>query len=281
MSARAPLGYPFCGDCKRSIEGQASYLCQTCSPPFFLCDSCLATSRNTRFSHATQHVFARPPPPRSGAVHQANCDECSSEIVGNRYKCLRCADYDACERCFAAPAGAVARHRVTHAFVRLASQADLLDPTGPVPARLQHASIHCDGARCRAAAGAAANTTAAPVIAGTMYMCEVCPDFFLCEACELAPDSGHDPRHVVHKYRFPMSAADLQRHTVRKLQGQLGAGAGAAGVATVPAAPTVVPVVVGGAPPATEAQVMNKIFETGGMAVIQGMMQGMNPFPFT
>ncbi|PIC34517.1 hypothetical protein B9Z55_014138 [Caenorhabditis nigoni] len=38
----------------------------------------------------------RPFPP---SKHSASCDACLGDIVGHRYKCLECADYDLCEKC--------------------------------------------------------------------------------------------------------------------------------------------------------------------------------------
>ncbi|EGT32003.1 hypothetical protein CAEBREN_09831 [Caenorhabditis brenneri] len=38
----------------------------------------------------------RPPPVR---VHEAKCDNCRQFIVGHRYKCTECADFDICQSC--------------------------------------------------------------------------------------------------------------------------------------------------------------------------------------
>lgn len=38
----------------------------------------------------------------SGPIHKAHgadCDVCQFQIVGNRYKCLNCSDYDLCDFC--------------------------------------------------------------------------------------------------------------------------------------------------------------------------------------
>lgn len=58
--------------------------------------------------------------PLSSVRHAATCDGCDTPIVGVRFKCVNCADYDLCSRCEARNAfdgGSV--HERTHAFLKL------------------------------------------------------------------------------------------------------------------------------------------------------------------
>merc|ERR1712137_72038 len=58
----------------------------------------------------SQAIVEEPKP-----VHHAICDNCNQTIVGIRYKCLQCADFDFCEVCEAPETG----HDQTHVFAKL------------------------------------------------------------------------------------------------------------------------------------------------------------------
>lgn len=67
---------------------------------------------------AFQRVATRDPPPRqddamnSEVVHQrVTCDLGNQNIVGRRYKCVNCPDFDLCQNCEALP---VPVHPETH-----------------------------------------------------------------------------------------------------------------------------------------------------------------------
>lgn len=55
-------------------------------------------------------------------VHHSNviCDQCENEIVGYRYKCLQCRDYDLCMHC-----EAKLSHR-EHAMIRIPDSSDFV-----------------------------------------------------------------------------------------------------------------------------------------------------------
>lgn len=56
--------------------------------------------------------------PGSGVRHHAICDACEAQIVGIRYKCTVCPDYDLCEACEPRPGV----HDPSHYFLKLRSQ---------------------------------------------------------------------------------------------------------------------------------------------------------------
>ena len=53
-------------------------------------------------------------------VHNATCDGCHMRIVGLRFKCAACPDFDFCEKCFA---GKGQSHPTNHMFVKIAEAA--------------------------------------------------------------------------------------------------------------------------------------------------------------
>jgi len=57
-------------------------------------------------------------------VHPAICDACNQRIVGIRYKCTSCPDYDLCEAC---EVNSQTVHDATHTFLKIRR------PTGPHP----------------------------------------------------------------------------------------------------------------------------------------------------
>lgn len=127
---------------------------------------------------------ARPAPaaqeaPKIPAVHETvRCDGCSVfPIVGTRYKCSVCADYDLCETCEAA--GDV--HPVEHTLIKM--RVPNVDQPQPV-----HHRIICDGCGV------------SPIV-GSRFKCQVCPDFDLCESCEA--QGVHPASHGLLKMRVP------------------------------------------------------------------------------
>jgi len=103
-------------------------------------------------------------------VHQAICDACNLTIIGLRYKCSNCPDYDLCESCIV---GNKAAHDPTHKFNTIRF---------PLHLRRPHFQIICDGCQ----------TT----INGDRYKCTNCPDYDLCSACEPKKAEIHDANHL-------------------------------------------------------------------------------------
>jgi Zinc finger, ZZ type len=140
--------------------------------------------------------------PGRGFKHGAGCDSCkkvppsishlTQSIVGARYKCFQCRDYDLCASCH----GKASTVHPEHSF------AVLYENVRPaaifVP--MQHARVHCDGPLCK---GRRSN------IMGTRFKCAVCPDYDLCERCEAAQSphkicsAEHVPEHPMIKFYVP------------------------------------------------------------------------------
>ncbi|CAG0899057.1 unnamed protein product [Darwinula stevensoni] len=103
-----------CGSCRGPVRG-SRYKCLQCRD-FDLCATCEASG--TKHSH---HSFIRLPSRISvvpltldlDGITSVMCDECKRNVVGRRYKCLHCRNYDLCLRCEAA-----SKHR-NHRMLRI------------------------------------------------------------------------------------------------------------------------------------------------------------------
>lgn len=116
-------------------------------------------------------------------VHDATCNLCDRNIVGTRYKCMQCQDWDCCASCNAVAAKLHPGHdllRIDHAGILPEAQ-----NTGVL-----HPNVYCDA--CDA------------TIRGVRYKCITCPDFDLCANCEGHPLRPHK-HHLFLKLDRPIT----------------------------------------------------------------------------
>ncbi|CAG7854061.1 SubName: Full=Uncharacterized protein {ECO:0000313/EMBL:CCA69588.1} [Serendipita indica DSM 11827] len=131
-------------------------------------------------------------------LHTAICDFCSNRIAGNRFKCLKCPDFDACQSCFD---NVAKEQHPFHAFVKVANLGDVIyrrglraDTSIATAFANGHRPVHraiCDAIGC------------GKTIVGVRYKCmhPSCPDFDLCENCEALPIPVHPVDHPMLKIR--------------------------------------------------------------------------------
>ncbi|KDQ54238.1 hypothetical protein JAAARDRAFT_80294 [Jaapia argillacea MUCL 33604] len=117
-----------CDLCKSPIRGNR-YKCLNC-PDFDLCSYCFIIFPERH----PDHHFVKITNPDNlikrnsispSEVHGAWCDNCSSQILGVRYKCMHpdCPDYDLCENCEALP---IAIHPVNHTMLKMKTPASII-----------------------------------------------------------------------------------------------------------------------------------------------------------
>ena len=124
------------------------------------------------------------PTPAQGA-HAAYCDHCRNSIVGVRYRCSMCPDYDLCAQCYdSCPARQPGQaqflstgqahqsvHDPSHLFLRIDKPGSACDQYPTVANRnaLVHVGQSCSSCNCN------------PIV-GVLYQCQQCPGVNLCES---------------------------------------------------------------------------------------------------
>ncbi|KAF8589545.1 cysteine proteinase [Ramaria rubella] len=120
-----------------------------------------------------------------GAHPGIGCDGCGKQtIIGVRWKCLVCEDYDLCTDCRSSGKH-TNRHSVDHRVLRIEN---------PDSSLAIHEGIICDGCRTD------------PVI-GVRWKCLKCNDYDLCDACHSS--GAHPLDHQMLRVETPADAEDL------------------------------------------------------------------------
>ncbi|KAG8833401.1 hypothetical protein FRC17_010727 [Serendipita sp. 399] len=197
--------FDFCQSCKDSKmeEHNASVGNPEGGHEFIALDTPGRVVIHVRPMHeATPPVTEQPETP-TRAAHNATCDFCLSHIIGVRYKCVQCPDFDTCESCYHAIAE---EQHPDHAFVKVREVGDLLHRRhrASVPGlpffgllpnpknKVRHRAM-CDAEGC------------GKTIIGVRYKCmhPSCPDFDLCMNCEALPIPVHPADHPLLKINDP------------------------------------------------------------------------------
>lgn len=137
--------------------------------------------------------------PVTMATHSATCDLCDSRIIGDRYKCLACPDFDSCQSCFTI----TEEQHPHHGFVKVSEpDAVILRDSGHARENARHFAW-CN--QCK------------KTIHGVRYKCmhPSCPDFDLCQDCEAHPIDIHPATHPLLK----MKTVDTVIPTVYRVGG--------------------------------------------------------------
>lgn len=151
-------------------------------PPSYDTAVALATTVQASGPLRLTLILENPEPPISAPRHDAWCDRCSQMIVGIRYKCATCEDFDYCSVCIAF-AALEHGHRfdaIINGNTRLLRSIDAWRVTGRE--QTTGAASGADGtlafkheARC--------DICGMNPIKGTRFKCAECPDWDVCQGC--------------------------------------------------------------------------------------------------
>lgn len=122
------------------------------------------------------------------------CDGCNmSPLVGIRYKCSVCNDFDLCSSC-------VAFHDQTHPMIQINEPKTVVAASTPLK-QIIHTNIICDGC------------SMSPLV-GVRHKCSVCNDFDLCSSCVVSHDRTHPMIQINEPQNVP-NARVTQKMEVR------------------------------------------------------------------
>lgn len=132
-------------------------------------------------------------PSQQSCRHPATCDVCDQNIIGVRWKCLECVDWDCCSSC----AKSVGTTHPGHSFVKLHKATDYVsNPLSDAKANVTHPYVICDG--CNDTIRGARYKCMHPSCAGTLA------GYDLCEKCEAKPVPVHPEDHPMLKIKTPL-----------------------------------------------------------------------------
>ncbi|KAG2045134.1 hypothetical protein BDR03DRAFT_1086664 [Suillus americanus] len=133
--------------------------------------------------------------------HCAACNMCDSPIVGDRFKCVNCPDFDTCANCFKI----TGEQHPYHGFVRVSKTSDLMVTVLFLVKRNPSHILKMRNAVTNTATHYATCDSCRKTIRGVRYKCmhPSCPDFDLCQNCEALPIPVHPSIHPLLKMKTP------------------------------------------------------------------------------
>lgn len=133
-----------------------------------------------------------------GGNHECTCNHCGKRIMGVRFHCTVCDDFDLCSRCISK----VRVHHETHIFLKIRRPVDCVPASLPLlytsrwANSVHYRSNHHYGVKC--------NACGKSPIVGVRYWCENCEDYNLCEKCAEEEYTHHDRMHVFLRVLRPL-----------------------------------------------------------------------------
>ncbi|XP_052782425.1 transcription intermediary factor 1-beta-like [Mya arenaria] len=134
--------------------------------------------------------------------HGVVCDVCNMGIVGPRYHCITCPNYDLCQNCF--DDNTHFEHGMKQIKYASSGNGHLLR------GRFVHRGYGCDGCN------------EIPII-GNRHNCKICMDYDLCDNCMSNSSSIH-PKHKLVKIKGSEDTKPKSKGRVKKLLSAFGTG---------------------------------------------------------
>eukprot|EP00818_Percolomonas_sp_WS_P004767 CAMPEP_0117445930 /NCGR_PEP_ID=MMETSP0759-20121206/6062_1 /TAXON_ID=63605 /ORGANISM="Percolomonas cosmopolitus, Strain WS" /LENGTH=3647 /DNA_ID=CAMNT_0005238147 /DNA_START=274 /DNA_END=11217 /DNA_ORIENTATION=- len=133
-----------------------------------------------------------------GGDHECTCNHCGKRIIGVRFHCTVCDDFDLCSRCIRK----IRVHHETHVFLKIRRPVDCVPASLP----LLYTSRWANSAHYRSNNhySVKCNACGKSPIVGVRYWCENCEDYNLCEKCAEDEYLHHDRMHVFLRVLRPL-----------------------------------------------------------------------------
>ncbi|RIA93490.1 hypothetical protein C1645_819352 [Glomus cerebriforme] len=134
---------------------------------------------------------------QENGIHPAYCNVCNKYIVGVRYKCGHCDDYDICSNC------ETSNHNRNHMFIKIKRPIDTIGNNKFGKSTLLPEFQLIEQNEQDIDHKVVCNVCHKNV-RGVRYKCGHCTKFEICTNCEAYPFNLHDPTHVFIKIKRPV-----------------------------------------------------------------------------
>ncbi|KAG2382979.1 hypothetical protein C9374_004946 [Naegleria lovaniensis] len=135
----------------------------------------------------------------AGGDHDVKCSNCRNNIVGVRYHCVECEEYDLCDKCIPKQ-GRV--HSELHLFLKIRRPVDCMPAL--IPSLYTPRWRSTSQFKSNVHTGVKCDNCGVNPIKGIRYWCENCENFNLCEKCAETEFKYHDRMHIFLRVVRPL-----------------------------------------------------------------------------
>ncbi|KAL9653011.1 hypothetical protein ABK040_015526 [Willaertia magna] len=134
-----------------------------------------------------------------GGDHEVKCSNCRSNIVGVRYHCVECEEYDLCEKCIQKQSKV---HSEMHLFLKIRRPVDCTPAL--IPSLYSQRWKQGSQFKANIHTGVKCDNCGMNPIRGVRYWCENCENYNLCEKCAETEYKYHDRMHIFLRVVRPL-----------------------------------------------------------------------------